>query len=56
MEFNEDSVPEVRIRTDETDKQIAEEVEKCAEEGRIVCYFNSESMLYRWRLSRALRA
>ena len=42
--------PEIRIRKNETDEQIANEVAKCAGEGRIVCYFNDLATLTRWRL------
>lgn len=56
MDNSEDTLPEFRLRVGETDAEIADEVRRCADAGRIVCYFNNEAMLYRWRQCRALHA
>ncbi len=50
MNNDNNEKPELRVRTTETDAEIAEEVMRCANAGRIVCYFNSQAALDDWRL------
>jgi len=44
---------QMRVRANETDQEIALEVERCANQGVFVSYFANQSQLNQWAIRRA---